>query len=276
VKILTAATPPPGLLPQAEEESASLAAPLVGGGWGSGSAGWLWRPLLLLGGLVAAGLLLRELHADSLDFASAGTASPWGMAGFVALGAAASAAGLPRQAVAYAAGYAFGLWAGMPLALAAQLLGCALDVVWARAVARRWARAWLARHAGGRLRRLDEFLGANPFAATVMLRLLPVGNNLALNLLAGVSSVAALGFLAGSAVGYLPQTLMFVLVGTGVHLDRTAEIGLGAALFAASAAVGLLLLRRFRAAWPASPAAGGGEALNAGGADAQCGAAPPH
>ena len=46
-----------------------------------------------------------------------------------------AAVGVPRQAVAFIGGYAFGAMAGTALALVAQLLGCAASFYWARAVA---------------------------------------------------------------------------------------------------------------------------------------------
>ncbi len=208
----------------------------------------LWRPALLLAGLAVVAAVLRTVPDHLLAWASDDQDSAGDLMGFVAAGAVLCAAGVPRQVVAYAAGFAFGLWGGGALALLAQIAGCVLDFVWARAVARDWAR----RRIGTRLARVDTFLAANPFTATVMLRLLPVGNNLVLNLAAGVSSVPAGRFLAGSAVGYLPQILVFVLLGSGARLARGAEFGLGAALFIASAALGMLLLRRLRSDWSLS------------------------
>ncbi|MFQ3622569.1 MAG: VTT domain-containing protein, partial [Acetobacteraceae bacterium] len=131
---------------------------------------------------------------------------------------------------------------GTQLALSAMILGCAASFFYARLIGRDWAR----RRISGRLARLDRFLAENPFTATLTMRLLPVGNNLALNLLAGLSGVAAVPFLAASAVGYLPQTVVFALLGKGVRVDGVVQIALGAALFAASALLGLLLLRRHR------------------------------
>lgn len=205
-----------------------------------------WRPALLLAGLLAAGLLVRALPGGGADHWLAALKSmPPAAAGgaFVLLAAAMCAVGVPRQVAAYAGGYVFGLWGGIALAMAGQLLGCIVDFAWARAV----GRAWMARRLSGRLARLDARLAANPFLATLTLRLLPVGNNLALNLLAGVSGVAAVPFLAATAVGYVPQTVVFALVGAGTRVARGTEIGLGVALFAAAAALGGLLLRRLRA-----------------------------
>ncbi|MDT8262249.1 TVP38/TMEM64 family protein, partial [Roseomonas sp. DSM 102946] len=72
-------------------------------------------------------------------------------------------------------------------------------------------------------------------------------NNLALNLLAGLSGVAAGPFLLGSAIGYVPQTAVFVLLGEGVAVNQSTQIALGVALFALSALLGWWLLRRHRA-----------------------------
>ena len=197
----------------------------------------LARPALLVTGLIGAGLLLRSLPGDF-----SGRAAAQGPLAFVLLGAAACAVGVPRQAAAFAGGYAYGLWAGGALALLAQALGCLTDLAWSRAVARDWAQ----RRIGPRLRRLDGFLAAHPFSATLTLRLLPVGNNVALNLLVGVSALPAAPFLGASILGYAPQTVVFALLGAGVHLGRSVQVGVGLLLFAGSTLLGLALLRRHR------------------------------
>ena len=120
--------------------------------------------------------------------------------------------------------------------------GCLASFGWARALGRRWA----ARRIRGRLARADRFLAANPFVSTLVLRLLPVGNSLALNLLAGVSAVPALPFLAASVIGFIPQTIIFALLGGGIRVARGWQIGIAAGLFVSSALGGLWLLRRQR------------------------------
>ncbi len=197
------------------------------------------RPALLLLSLVLAGLALRRLGLDA-GVAAAGQRGPLG---FVAIAAASCAVGIPRQVVAYAGGLAFGFWPGATLALLAEVLGCIGNFYWARWVARAWAARWLARR-GGRLERLSRFLRANAFAATLTLRLLPVGNNLLLNLLAGVSGVAAGPFLAASALGYVPQTAVFALLGGGVRVSQGAQVALAVVLLVLSVALGLALARR--------------------------------
>jgi uncharacterized membrane protein YdjX (TVP38/TMEM64 family) len=214
-----------------------------------------WRSIgrasLLLLGLLAVGLALRQfsggLDAALMDRWVTGQGI-WGQAVFILLGAAACATGVPRQAVGFAAGYAFASSYGLGLAIAiatvAQVLGCATDFYWARAIARDWARQRIR----GRLARLEAVLAQHAFTTTLIVRLLPVGNNLAFSLLGGVSSVRALPFLVASAIGYVPQTLVSALLGGGSRSANWQGIALGCALFAGSVALGLWLYRRQRTA----------------------------
>jgi uncharacterized membrane protein YdjX (TVP38/TMEM64 family) len=203
------------------------------------------KPLGLALGLVLAGVVLKTLAGGVKGGLFAHYVMGHGIEGealFVVGGALLTAAGLPRQAVAFAGGYAFGLKIGLLLALLAQILGCVTDFFWARAVARDWVQARL----GGRLAKLDARLSGHPFTASLTLRLLPIGNNTALSLLAGLSSVSAPAFLAASAIGYIPQTLVFALLGSGVQVSHTTQIVLAVVLFVLSAGLGLLLMRRWK------------------------------
>ena len=210
----------------------------------------LLKLAILAAGLAAAGLLLRGIGLAP----GTGWVDEWvlgqgllGDAVFVAVGAAATAAGAPRQGVAFLGGYAFGALEGTALALVAQVAGCAISYGWARAVGRGWAERRLAGRFGHRLRPLRDVLAGSPFNATLALRLLPVGNNLALNLLAGMAAISPWPFLAASAVGYLPQTVVFALLGKGIRVDGAWQLALAAGLFVVSAVLGLVLLRRHKA-----------------------------
>jgi uncharacterized membrane protein YdjX (TVP38/TMEM64 family) len=206
------------------------------GGVSRAALGATLKGLLMLALLVAAALAARHLGTGVLRAASPDAR---GALIVVVLGGVLAAAGVPRQAVAFACGYVFGAWRGGALALAAQMLGCAIDFYLARLAAR-----GVTSRLGARLARLDALLAARPFSATLTLRLLPVGNNMLLNLVAGVSALRASAFFAASLIGYVPQTAIFALAGSGVHVNHATQLLLGAALFAVSAALGCLLLRR--------------------------------
>ncbi|MDB5414990.1 MAG: SNARE-like domain protein [Rubritepida sp.] len=210
----------------------------------------LGRLLLMVMGLAAGGFLLRLLGA------APGT--EWvdlyirdqGLLGetlFLAAGAVALAVGVPRQALAFLGGYAFGAVIGIGLALVAQILGCAIAFFWAGAVGRGWAERRLAGRFGARMRPIVDLLREHPFSAALALRLFPVGNNLALNLLAGMSGIPAVPFLAASALGYIPQTVVFALLGKGVRVDGAWQLVLSGVLLATSIGLGLWLMQRHRA-----------------------------
>lgn len=202
----------------------------------------LWKPAVMLLVFAAVAVALRESGFEPrAAMASAGSHGP---AVFVLVGALACAAAVPRQAVALAGGYAFGFWPGVALTLVAEVAGCAIDFFWVRWLGRRAALAFLRRREGGRLDRMDRFLTGRAFTATLTLRLLPVGSNVLLNLVAGVSGVAAAPFLVASAVGYVPQTVVFALAGAGAGLSNGFQFGLAAALLLVSVGLGVLLLRR--------------------------------
>jgi uncharacterized membrane protein YdjX (TVP38/TMEM64 family) len=210
----------------------------------------LGKLLLLATGLVLGGLLLRALGATPGTEWVDRYVRDQGLLGetvFVLAGAAATAAGVPRQAIAFLAGYAFGTLMGVALALLAALLGCVGVFLWARAVGQGWVERRMEGRFGPRLRPLVALLRENAFGATLALRLFPVGSNLALNALAGMAGIAALPFLAASALGYLPQTLVFALLGKGVRVDGAWQMGLSALLLALSVGLGLWLMRRHRA-----------------------------
>lgn len=161
---------------------------------------------------------------------------------FIGVGALATALGAPRQALSFLAGYAFDLAWGTALGVTATVGGCVISFFYAR-----WfGRSLVAARFPDRIKRIEDFIRDNTFSMTVLVRLLPLGSNLATNLAAGVTHVRALPFVLGSALGYIPQTLVFALIGSGVGLDPLFRIGLGVTLFLISGVLGIYLFRKFR------------------------------
>jgi uncharacterized membrane protein YdjX (TVP38/TMEM64 family) len=205
------------------------------------------RGLLLIAVLVAAGFLLREIDAGRLfnsgwvdvQIRGAGT-SGWLL--FIVAGTVFTAFGFPRQVVCFLGGYAFGFVVGTGVALAATVSGCGVAFLFAQLM----GRDLIAPRLPPKLLKADKFFGDHPFSLTLLIRLLPLGSNLATNLVAGLSSAALLPFLAASALGHLPQTVVFSLIGSGINVDPEARIGLGVLLFALSMTLGVKLYQRFR------------------------------
>ena len=173
----------------------------------------LLRGLLLIGSLALAGYALETTHLLStfnetwIDTQVRGRGISGQML-FIAVGALFAGVGMPRQVVCFLGGYGFGLSNGFLISLLASVIGCVGTFYYARLFGRRLITARF----GRRIQKLDDFLRDNTFTMTVLARLLPIGSNLINNLVAGIAKVHALPFIAGSAVGYIPQTLVFALV----------------------------------------------------------------
>lgn len=207
------------------------------------------RGLVLIATMVAIGWLFEGIGIKAMldtawvDHEVRGQGL-WGEGLFVLVGLVAVALGLPRQAVSFGAGYAFGLVQGTGLALLATLIGSVLSFYYARFI----GREALTRRFPDRIRRIDAFLAGNELTMAIILRLSPVSNNLVANVAAGVSGVRVVPFFLGSLVGYLPQTVVFALAGAGFELDKMLTWTLSALLFVASTVLGVWLWRRTRAA----------------------------
>ena len=197
--------------------------------------------LVAIGYVLESGLVQEMLSESWIDAQVRGKGAT-GELLFIAVGGTATALALPRQIVSFLGGYAFGLGLGTVLALAATELGCALTFYYARVI----GRPLVARRLGARVRRIEDFLAANPFAMTLLIRLLPVGSNFATSLAAGVSRVPARPFLLGSLVGYVPQTLVFTLAGSGVEMGGSLRLAFAVVFFFVSGAIGVWLYRRYR------------------------------
>jgi uncharacterized membrane protein YdjX (TVP38/TMEM64 family) len=205
------------------------------------------RGLAVLLSMAALGFLVNQTHLSDLlnqgwiDREVRGKGISGEML-FLAIGMLFTAVGLPRQVISFMGGYAFGFLYGTWLGLVATELGCAAAFYYARLM----GRPFVVKRLSGKIAQVDNFVRGFPFTMTLLIRLLPVGSNVATNLAGGVSSVPAIPFLLGSALGFLPQTAIFALVGSGVNVDPVWRIGLGSVLFIGSGALGVYLFRRLR------------------------------
>jgi uncharacterized membrane protein YdjX (TVP38/TMEM64 family) len=168
-----------------------------------------------------------------------GAFGPWASLAFVALCAMGVGLGAPRLAFAAAGGLLFGAWAGVLLVQAGTVAGCLLVFTWTRCLG-----ATRARGRASPSHRLVAQLEQHPVAMQVLLRLLPLGNCLAVNLLLGCTSIRARDFALGAFLGTLPATVVCALFGASAR-SASAGLLLGAcSALAALALLGALLLRR--------------------------------
>jgi uncharacterized membrane protein YdjX (TVP38/TMEM64 family) len=197
--------------------------------------------------LIAAGFLIKFLQIDS-GFNEAWIDSDIRNSGvegeflFILIGGFLTSVGLPRQGVSFLAGYAFGFVEGTILGVSATILGCILTFYYARLLGRNFVKSRYL----PRIQRVDNFLCDNPLTMTLLIRFLPIGSNLVTNLAAGVSSVSGLAFIFGSAFGYIPQTAIFALLGSGVSVDDKSMLIIGVVGFVVSGVMGVYLYHKYR------------------------------
>jgi len=214
------------------------------------------KGLMMIVVLAAVGYAVKGLGiADGFDQdwidANIKDRGIWGYGLFFAVGAMVTAVGMPRQIVSFMAGYAFGVAEGTLVGVMATAGGCVLTFSYARFLGRDMVKAkW-----PGMVAKVDNFMGTSPFLMTLLIRLLPLGNNALTNLAAGVTHVRALSFIGGSALGYIPQTLVFALVGKGVKVEAETRILVSVVLFVVSGVIGAYLYRKVRKARKAEAAA---------------------
>lgn len=140
------------------------------------------------------------------------------------------ASGLPRQLAAFLGGYAFGFVAGVLLATFAATLGCILTFYVAKVI----ARPIIKKRYLDKIQTINKFLDDRTFTMTIIIRLLPFGSNLITNMVAGVAQINNRQFFLGSFIGYLPQMIIFALVGSGIEVMSVWKISLSIALLLVS------------------------------------------
>lgn len=194
--------------------------------------------LLLLAGFIAAGVaimalvpgldLLKEVQAFTERLRGLGWLAP---ALFVPLVAVLTAVGCPRLLLCPVAGMTFGFWPGLLWSQVGTLLGYYGQFVFVR-----WAGREYVMHKWPALTRLSRISGISGAATVALIRQLPMGG-FYLNILLGLTHASHRSFIAGSAVGLLPEAIPATLIGAGaMHFSwRIAWVCGGAA-------VGALLL----------------------------------
>ncbi|MGL4446553.1 TVP38/TMEM64 family protein [Shewanella sp.] len=154
-------------------------------------------------------------------------------------GALFTAVGGPRQIIAFVSGFALGGVYGGFFSTFAALLGCVLAFY----VARLTIRSSLQRRFARRLHTFEALILHKTWLKVLMIRLLPIGNNLLTNLCAGATHVPVRGFLLGSFLGYLPQMFIFSFAGAGIGLSDHYQLGISIGLFILSSVIGAYLYR---------------------------------
>ncbi|MBV6409470.1 MAG: VTT domain-containing protein [Burkholderiales bacterium] len=165
----------------------------------------------------------------------------WAEATYAAIVTALVALGAPRLMFYVVGGLAFGFWQGLILAQAGSLLGSYITFC----AVRSGGRGWLKERFGNHRLVGKAFHVRSSIKTVVLIRQLPL-SSVMINSGLALSQVSARVFLVGSFIGYLPQGVIAVLIGSGV-VDEKAMDGLGKLVAAGIVLlVGAFLLWRWR------------------------------
>ncbi len=126
----------------------------------------------------------------------------------------------PKQAIALVFGYLFNINLGVVLTLFACIFSATLNYYFARFI----LANWLYRRFPKKMTKFNSFASRKPFYKILLLRLFPIGNNVVTNVLSGSVRVPFFAFLSASALGYLPQIIVFALMGAGIHSSSNSMI----------------------------------------------------
>lgn len=207
----------------------------------------LRRLLILLAAAAAAfvllyftpvGAIVRDIHHLRTYLAGDDFWAETSYAGIVTV---LVALGAPRLMFYVLGGLAFGFWQGLMLAQLGALIGSYITFC----AVRSGGRGWLKERFGNHRLVGKAFHVRSSVKAVVLIRQLPL-SSVMINSGLALSQVSARVFLIGSFIGYLPQGVIAVLIGSGV-VDEKAMDGVGKLVAAGIVLlVGAFLLWRWR------------------------------
>src|SRR5215831_4275039 len=205
--------------------------------------------------LLAAGVGWMLTHRDLLRLESIEPAlralGIWAPIGFVLIYATGTVLFFSGAVLGLAGGALFGpVWGTLW-----NLIGATLGATAAFLLARTVAREWVARHVGGRLRRLVEGVTAEGWRFVALMRLVPLVPFNLLNYALGLTGISLPAYVLTSAICMLPGALAYTWLG---YAGRSAAVGDTAALRYGLLGLGVLamiaflprLYRQFRAREP--------------------------
>lgn len=159
---------------------------------------------------------------------------------FVLVYAALTVALVPGSVLTLAAGLLFGAGAGSLL----TVIGATAGATVAFAIARMGGRSAVETLVSGRAARVDRWLQDRGLTAVVTLRLVPLVPFSAANYAAGISAIPLRDFVLGTAIGIVPGTVAYTVIGARVA-DPTDPLFIAAiAGLVVLAIAGSLVLRR--------------------------------
>ena len=171
--------------------------------------------------------------------------SPFAPIEVVAAVVALSLTGFPMFLLIGAAAAIFGSVEGFAYSWVGSIIGASIGF-W---IGRVSGGALVKRYGGKMVRRASELLGRRGIAASAIVRLVPSGPAIMVNMIAGASHMRFWQFLIGTGIGSIPKMALFAFVGghlgTFLRGRGPVELVLAVAALIGSVVLGMWLRARF-------------------------------
>lgn len=208
-----------------------------------GSRLYLFFMALISAGILLAMFLFRDHAEDLIALLGSFSGSPLAIGVAILVFFLGSLVLVPQWLLIGASVAAFGLVEGIAIAWLATMVATAIHVLTARAFEGR-IRPLLAGERGERIRAM---LRRNSVEAGFIVRLVPTGPAVLVNVAAGLFRVSRSGFLTGTALGIIPKILLTGVVTAELLSSAQAQqVSTGLVFFALLLIVVFFVARRSR------------------------------
>lgn len=195
---------------------------------------------IFLVGKTGFGLNLQAVEGAIASFSE----SPFAPLILIAIFSVAAFLGAPQFGLIAMAVAVFGPWQGMAYSWVATMISGAVTF-W---VGRLAGEETFRRYAGNMANRMSSFIGRNAFTASALVRNVPTGPFLVVNMAFGISKARFLPFWAGMAIGIVPKIALVAFAGQSLiaALRGSPWIAVAAAIAAGGLWIAVMLYARRR------------------------------
>ena len=195
---------------------------------------WVAFALFTIAGIVlAGGMLLLDIDQGAVsDFLRALRGQWWAVSALVATFVVLAFVGAPQVVLIAATVVVFGTSDGIVLAWIATMISASVGYLIGRVGGANAVRKLL----GGRGGRALDFIGENGFLASMIIRMVPSGPFIVVNMALGAAKVPSMQFVGGSGIGIIPKIALVAFGGQGLGAALRGE-NLSAALFFVAAGI---------------------------------------
>jgi len=199
--------------------------------------------LVLVLGVFAAGRAGMLPDADEATGWMRGLSdSPWGVVVVVAVFCISAFIGVPQFALIAAAVAVFGPWQGAGYSWIANMISGAVTF-WVGRIAGEQA---FRRYAGKRVQQLSRMVGRNALAASAIVRNVPAGPFLIVNMAFGVSDAKFRDYWIGMGLGIIPKIALVAFAGRSILAALQGNLGIAILAACGAAAIYVAAFLYFR------------------------------